>query len=211
VKRIVRLSSFALGLVALLALLVALNYETLPNHNTSASRFDALIVLGYPANPDGTPSPEQRERTLEAVREYRRGVAPHLIFSGGAPHNQYTEAHVMAALARAQGVPPADLFEEPQAQNTIQNIFYSAEILHAHGWRTAEVVSSPSHLPRASLILATFDRKHPELALDWRTHAAHWPPEYTLLRKATLYAAESAYCLRLRVFGFPASRFLPAS
>jgi uncharacterized SAM-binding protein YcdF (DUF218 family) len=191
--------------LAILAITIAatfLNYRTIPTHNTNLTRFDAIIVLGTPANLDGTPSPEQRERTLEGVREFKAGVAPQLILTGGPAHNQFVEAHVMAALAIAQGVPPAAIIEEPQAQNTIQNIFYSERILASHQWTAAEVVSSPSHLPRAALILERFP-------LVWRTHPAPWPAEYSFWRRATHYIVEAQYCLKLRLFGFPKTPFLP--
>ncbi|HEY0263709.1 MAG TPA: YdcF family protein [Granulicella sp.] len=197
------------AIAVLLAVCIAISYRTIPSGNTSQTRFDTLIVLGNPAHPDGTPSPEARERVLEAVREYRAGVAHHLILTGGAAHNHFIEAHVMAQLAESRGVPAADVSEEPQAMNTIQNIFYSAEIMHQHGWRSAEVVSSPSHLPRASLIVTAFDREHPEMAFDWRTHAARWPAEYNLVDRISHYSAEASYCLKLRLLGFPKSRFLP--
>src|ERR1700678_588171 len=92
--------------VVILCIAAALVYRSIPTANTNLTHFDAIIVLGYPANPDGTPSPEQRERTLEAVREFKSGVAPHIILSGGPAHNQFAEAHVMANLAIEQGVPP---------------------------------------------------------------------------------------------------------
>ena len=185
------------------------SFITLPTQNTAATHFDTIIVLGNPARPDGTPSPEQRERVLEGVREYRAGIAPRLILTGGAAHNQFVEAHVMAQFAESQGVPASALIEEGQAQNTIQNIYFSAQIMHSHGWSSAEVVSSPSHLGRAAMILTAFDRRQPALALNWRTHPARWPPEYSFLDKAALFALESSRCLYLRVFSFPSSRFLP--
>ncbi len=174
------------------------------------TRFDAIIVLGNPANQDGTPSPEQRERVAEGVREYHAGVAPRLILTGGAAHNAYTEAHVMAQFAGSLGMPTADIVEESQAQNTVQNIYYSAEIMHRSGWTSAEIVSSPSHLPRTSLILEAFDRSQADLAIHWQTHAAHWPPEYSTNRKLALLSAEALECLRRRIRGFPPSRFLPS-
>ncbi len=172
--------------------------------NTGQRHFDSIIVLGSPSTEDGSPSPEQRQRVEEGVRELKAGVAPRLIVTGGAAHNRFVEAESMSRLARELGVPADAVFTEPLAQNTVQNVFYSARIMQAHGWHAAEVVSSPSHLPRAGLILATFDQSHPERAIAWHTHAARWPLEYSLHRKALLYAAESVYCLRLRVFGFPA-------
>jgi uncharacterized SAM-binding protein YcdF (DUF218 family) len=191
-----------LVVLAMIVITATIGYRTIPTGNAVLPHFDTIIVLGTPARLDGTPSPEQRERTLEGVREFKAGIAPHLIFTGGPAHNQFVEAHVMAMLALAQGVPPEAIIEEGQAQNTIQNIFYSRRIMSNYGWNSAEVVSSPSHLPRAALILEHFP-------LQWRTHAAPWPPEYSTWVRAAHYAVEAEYCLRLRIFGFPKSRFLP--
>jgi uncharacterized SAM-binding protein YcdF (DUF218 family) len=177
--------------------------RTLPLSNTSATHFDTIIVLGYPAYQDGTPRPEMRERVLEGVREYRAGVAPRIIVTGGSAHNQYVEAHVMAKLAEAQGVPADAVVEEGQAHDTIQNAYYSVQIMEAHGWHSAEVVSSPSHLRRASLIFAHFP-------ITWRMHAAPWPPEYGFFNRAFHEWYEAVDTGRLRLTSFPESRFLPA-
>jgi uncharacterized SAM-binding protein YcdF (DUF218 family) len=182
---------------------VALVYRTIPMRNTNLTHFDTIIVLGTPAELDGTPSPEQRERTLEGVRQFKAGIAPHLIFTGAAAHNQFVEAQTMAALAEAEGVPPDAIIEEGQAQNTVQNIFYSQRIMAAHGWTSAEVVSSPSHLSRTALILKHF-------SIQWSTRPAPWPPEYTFWQRAAHYSVEAEYCLRLEIFGFPTTRFLPS-
>jgi uncharacterized SAM-binding protein YcdF (DUF218 family) len=179
-----------------------ISYRTIPIGNAILPQFDAIIVLGTPANPDGTPSPEQRERTLEGIREFKEGIAPHLIFTGAAAHNQFVEAHVMAVLALSQGVPSDAIIEEDRAQNTVQNIFYSLQIMSNSGWNSAEIVSSPSHLPRTALILEHYP-------IQWSTHPAPWPPEYSMWQRAAHYAVEAEYCLRLRLFGFPKSRFLP--
>jgi len=200
---------YILTIIFAIALFAAGVYLTIPTHNTTATHFDTIIVLGYPANADGTPSPEQRERVLEGVREYKSGVAPNIIMTGAAAHNQYIEADVMAQLARSQGVPASAILEDVQAQNTIQNIYYSAQIMHQHGMNSAEIVSSPSHLPRAALVINTFNVDQPSLYFNWRTHAAPWPPEYSIFRELALYIGEARNCLILRFNGFPPSRFLP--
>lgn len=200
---------YILTIIFAIALFAAGVYLTIPTHNTTATHFDTIIVLGYPANADGTPSPEQRERVLEGVREYKSGVAPNIIMTGAAAHNQYIEADVMAQLARSQGVPASAILEDVQAQNTIQNIYYSAQIMHQHGMNSAEIVSSPSHLPRAALVINTFNVDQPSLYFNWRTHAAPWPPEYSIFRELALYIGEARNCLILRFNGFPSSRFLP--
>lgn len=201
--RLLRKLLFIVIILVIVTLVGAtINYRTIPTGNAILPQFDTIIVLGTPANPDGSASPEQRERTLEGIREYKAGIAPHLIFTGAAAHNQFVEAHVMAKLALSQGVPPAAIIEEDHAQNTVQNIFYSRQIMSNSGWNSAEVVSSPSHLPRTALILEHYP-------IQWSTHAATWPPEYSIWQRAAHYAVEAEYCLRLRIFGFPKSRFSP--
>jgi uncharacterized SAM-binding protein YcdF (DUF218 family) len=208
--RLTRRILFAISVLAFtFALVLYGSYITLPTHNTDAKHFDTIIVLGTPARLDGTPSPEQRERVLEGVREYKAGVAPRLIMTGGAAHNSFVEAHVMAQFAATQGVPTSAIYEEPQAQNTIQNVYYSARIMHQHGWSSAEVVSSPYHLGRTDLILNTFDIRQPALSIDWRTHAARWPAEYNIGHEVALYSVEAWRCLSLRIHSFPPSVFLP--
>jgi uncharacterized SAM-binding protein YcdF (DUF218 family) len=133
--------------------------------NTSRDHFDVILVLGTSADDDGNPTPEQLARVTEAVREYERGVAPRIVFTGGAAHNEFVEADVMARAAAAQGIPPSAIFVESKAQDTIQNACFSAHLMGNHGWRSAEVVSSGFHLPRASMIFG-------HTPLEWRMHAA---------------------------------------
>jgi uncharacterized SAM-binding protein YcdF (DUF218 family) len=193
----------AIFAVILIAIAVtAFVYVTIPSHNTDLTHFDTIIVLGTPSKLDGTPSPEQRERTLEGVSEFKAGVAPYIIVTGGAAHNHFVEAHTMATLAIAQGVPPSAVIEEGLAQNTLQNIFYSQRIMAVHNWTSAEVVSSPSHLPRTALILQHY-------SFAWRTHAAPWPSEYSFWERAAHFCVEAQYCIKLKLFGFPPTPFFP--
>lgn len=195
--------------------LVYLNLWAIPTANTSATRFDTIIVLGFPAGDDGRPSPEQRERVMEGVREYKAGIAPRIIMTGGAAHNQFVEAHVMATVAVEQGIPAADIIEEPQAMNTIQNIYYSSQIMQEHGWKSAEVVSSMAHIPRAAMILPATAKKHPELTIQWRTHASRWPRGYNWKNRLYITSEEALRCLLIRVAGLDyatelADRYKPA-
>jgi uncharacterized SAM-binding protein YcdF (DUF218 family) len=138
-----------------------------PAGNASASRVDTLIVLGVPADQDGNPQPAMLARMNEAVREYERGVAPRMILTGGFDGRRYREAVVMARVAQAQGVPASAIFVEPDANDTIQNACYSARIMKAHNWRSAEVIAASTQLPRAGIIFS-------RLPIEWRSHAA--PP-----------------------------------
>jgi uncharacterized SAM-binding protein YcdF (DUF218 family) len=138
-----------------------------PRENTSQKQFDVLIVLGNPADDDGNPTAIEQARVSEAVSEYERGVAPRMIFTGGAVRNQFVEAQVMARTAEAQGIPASAILEESQARNTIENACDSLRIMRSHGWDSAEVVTSPRHLPRAAMIFS-------RLPIKFRMRAA--PP-----------------------------------
>jgi uncharacterized SAM-binding protein YcdF (DUF218 family) len=184
--------------------LVFTNYVRIPSSNTQQTHFDTIIVLGTPTRDDGTPSAELRERVLEGVREYKAGVSTHIIMTGAAAHNKFVEAHAMKVLAVEKGVPGDAVIEEDQAKDTIQNIYFSHEIMLKRGWHSAEVVSSPSHLPRTALILQHYD-------FTWRTHAALWPAEYDREHIARLYRGEAKGCWTLTHDGFRANRWLPGS
>jgi uncharacterized SAM-binding protein YcdF (DUF218 family) len=162
---IVRAALAASLLVLVLFVWAVLARRFAPVANTDRTRFDTLVVLGTPANDDGNPTPAQLARVNEAVREYERGVAPHIVFTGEAAHNRFVEAEVMARAAEAQGVPASAIVLEGQAMDTIQNACYSVRIMKARGWNSAEIISTPGHLPRAAMI---FNR----LPIEYRVHPA---------------------------------------
>lgn len=173
-----------------------------PASNTHLTRFDAIIVLGTPADSDGNPTPEQLARTTEGVREYERDVAPRLIFTGGAAHNEFIEARVMARTAEAQGIPKSAIFIEPEAMDTIHNACYAARIMKAHGWRSAEVITTASHLPRTGLI---FNR----LQLEWRGHAAPPLQPQSSAEKSAVSVLETLKTLRYLTYADWAERCEP--
>jgi len=181
--------AFALALTAW----AAVARHLAPRSNTSLTRFDAIIVLGHPADSDGNPPPLQLSVVTEAVQEYERGVAPRLIFTGGAVANRYVEARVMARTAEAQGIPESAIIVEPKARDTIQNACYAVRIMQNHGWHSAEVISNPSQLSRAGLILS-------RLPLEWRTHAAPPLEPESVLEQDTAAALEILKTARYLVY-----------
>ena len=185
------------GLLVVLCLLVLFaTYETVPTHNCNLTHFDTILVLGSPTLVNGQASPEQRERVAEGVKEFKAGRAEHMIFSGGPTENRFVEGQVMAKLAEEQGVPDSAIVVEGESQNTIENIYYSDQIMRQKGWNSVEVVSSPSHLPRAGLILEYYH-------FDWKEHASRWPPEYNWRQLGMVYVAEISRDLRAALAGIP--------
>jgi uncharacterized SAM-binding protein YcdF (DUF218 family) len=193
-----------LSIVAALAVVfVLVTYFSIPMSDTQQPTFDVILVLGNPANNDGTIASVGRSRVLEGIRQYHAGAAPRLLMTGGAVKNKFAEGQVMRQFAISQGVPEDAVFAETQSRNTIQNAFYSYKIMQAHNWTSVMVVSSPTHIRRASLIF----RHYP---LAWKVQAAPWPPGLALWRRAWLWSSESAYTSYGRFFGFPnAGSYLP--
>ncbi len=178
-------------------------YFSIPMSDTQQHRFDVILVLGNPANDDGSIAPIGRSRVQEGIRQYRAGAAPRLLLTGGAVKNQFAEANVMRQFALSQGVPATAIFVETQARNTLQNAYYSYKIMQSHDWTSAMVVSSPSHLRRASLIF----RYYP---LAWQMQGAPLPPGFPLWKVAWAWCSEAGYTSYIRLFGFPnAKQFLP--
>jgi uncharacterized SAM-binding protein YcdF (DUF218 family) len=185
-----RLILAAIGIGCALLLWAFLARALAPAGNTSAGRFDAIIVLGAGIDREGIPGPVLLSRITEGVREYERGMAPHIIVTGGEQRGRI-QAEIMARLVQAQGVPSSAVVVEPRAENTIQNACYSARIMKQHGWKSAEVVTSASHLPRAGMI---FNR----LPIAWRSHAApslSEPGEGTSWAASGLEVLHTAYYL----------------
>jgi uncharacterized SAM-binding protein YcdF (DUF218 family) len=182
---------------------VAVIYFSIPMSDTQQDKFDVILVLGNPATDSGVIGPLAASRVLEGIRQYRAGVAPHLLMTGGAVQNKFVESKAMMEFARSQGVPASALFTEEQSRNTIQNAYYSYRIMQANGWTSALVVTSPTHVRRASLIFNHYP-------LAWRMDVAPWPPHFPLRKKAWLWFSETGYTAYGRIFGFPNARqYLP--
>lgn len=110
---------------------------------------DVAIVFGCPANPDGTPSLCLRCRIHATLSAYRRGEFRAAIFAGGAAHNRFIEAAVMAREAERLGMPRQAILQEGESLTTWQNLRFSRRIMAEHGFQTALLVSTRDHLPRA--------------------------------------------------------------
>lgn len=111
---------------------------------------DAIIVLGAPATPNGSPSKVMQVRVDKAFELYKGGYAPVVIFTGSAVGNDYVEAEVMSKYASELGLPASSMILETKATNTLENTLFSTQILNEQNWSSAIVVTSPYHTLRAS-------------------------------------------------------------
>ena len=190
------------GMLLMGAAFVYVLYVTVPKGNVGHGPVDALVVLGTPAGLHGELNPMQIWRVNEAIREYRAGRAPRVLFTGGPTANRFVEAEVMAAYARGQGLPSEVILTEDRSHTTMQNIANANEILRAHGWTSVEVISSAQHLPRAAVLLE-------KTGLRWRVHAAP-TPGWSWDQIDSAYVDEAFGTAVLRIFGKRAEPVLHA-
>ncbi|WP_430787074.1 YdcF family protein [Virgibacillus flavescens] len=111
---------------------------------------DVMIVLGYPANKDGSMSPILRERINKAADLYHNGIAEVVICSGASVANNHVEADVMALALMELGVDGSQIIRETKARGTYENLVKSREIMYERGLEKAVIVTSPWHLRKGS-------------------------------------------------------------
>jgi len=142
------LVTFAVWLAVSLGLAVAVHTYGYQDHVTEA---DTLIVLGAGLSRSGNATAAQRYRTQRAAVLWHEGRAPNIICTGGTPwYADRSEADACKEILIADGVPEDAIFLENRSRSTQENALYSREIMEAHGWTTAVVVSDRYHLLRAN-------------------------------------------------------------
>ncbi|MDI1442764.1 YdcF family protein [Polyangium sp. 6x1] len=111
------------------------------------TRHDVVVVLGCPNDDTGTPSACQIARADIAVALKDAGYGDTFITTGGAVHNEWTEADTLRDLLVARGIEASRITTEPLAEHTDENIYYSTRIMEERGLVSALVVSDqPGHL-----------------------------------------------------------------
>ena len=178
----------ALGLLALLLPAMAV---FLYGRIDRAAPADVIVVPGAGLERGGRPGPGMQRRAEQAARLYARGLAPHLVCSGGVgPGSRRSEASVCAELLQRGGVPAEAILLEEASRSTEANARNSLTLIRANGWRRVILVSDGYHLLRARWL---FER----IGQPVLTSPAADPPPGPLLWN-TLREAAAFYWLGLR-------------
>jgi uncharacterized SAM-binding protein YcdF (DUF218 family) len=120
---------------------------------TSYKPADVIILLGGSLNA-GKPYPDLNEagdRILHATRLYKAGLAPKILISGGNvfANGRPPEAQDVADMLVDLGIARSALLIDSASRNTFENARESAKILQQQGFRTALLITSSFHMPRA--------------------------------------------------------------
>jgi|YelNatPaOPRAMG01_1025707.scaffolds.fasta_scaffold01730_2 uncharacterized SAM-binding protein YcdF (DUF218 family) len=104
---------------------------------------DAIIVLSGDAEP-------YFFRTEKAIKLYKEGYAPYIIFSGYGYGGD--SAQFLAKIALRFNIPKKAIIIEPNARTTYENFFFSKPIVLQHAFKSILIVTSPYHQLRAYLV-----------------------------------------------------------
>jgi len=116
---------------------------------------DVIIVLGA-AEYCGRPSPVLEARLNHALFLYLKGLAPHILTTGGAGGDpDYTEGEVGRAYLSRRGVPSEAILVEPEGSTTARSTAAGAEIMRRMNMRSCIVVSDGYHIYRVKKLLET--------------------------------------------------------
>jgi uncharacterized SAM-binding protein YcdF (DUF218 family) len=121
-------------------------------------------------------------RIVQAATLYRQCKATSqdckLLVSGGdSQHHGEAEAVVYGAVLRRLGVDATDLLFESHSMNTWQNAQFSRPLLKALGAQHVLLVTSGTHLPRASLYFAHFGIATIPVRADYLAPQMSWVPQ----------------------------------
>jgi len=116
----------------------------------------ALLVVQQPVTPGEVivvlNGDVNGERTMEAVRLYKAGYAPKILFTGDISMGPGDSALAMRADALRLGVPEKDILIEPRAKSTVENVQFARPLLEHYQFRTVILVTHPYHQRRAGLL-----------------------------------------------------------
>ncbi|KKO63102.1 hypothetical protein VM94_02847 [Janthinobacterium sp. KBS0711] len=179
-RKIIVLGSSAVGvfLLATAALVLA-------GLNDKLTPADVIVVPGNTILPDGTPSPRLQARLDVALKQFQEQRAPHILVSGATGKEGFDEAASMARYLQSRGVPAGAIIEDNQGWTTDATARNAAQLMRAHGWKTAMVATQYFHVPRFRLAL-----ERSGIAVSGNVHAPYFEMRdlYSVPRETVGYA-----------------------
>jgi len=128
-------------------------YYAAPLYVQSNPRRSDVIVLmsSGQLDPDWL-TPDAAQRTLGALKLFREQYASRIISSGSQFRAGRHQAELQAIWLERAGVPAASILIEGRSSRTYESGVEVAQIMAAHGWKSAAVVTSQMDVPRLNLV-----------------------------------------------------------
>lgn len=116
----------------------------------TAQRSDVIII------PSGT---GDGGRIRYGVSLYRKGFAPKILLSGSSYLVEETGIDLMKVYALSLGVSEGDIWADHDSGSTVENALIAKEIANKNNFRSALVITSPTHSRRTKWSLTKFSQK----------------------------------------------------
>ena len=134
------------------AWLLSLSGVLLWGTRDGAKPADAIVVLGA-AQYAGRPSPVLKARLDHALALWNRGLAPHVILTGGKGAGDITtEAAVGRTYLLHRGVPDSAMLLENAGRSTAESMDGVARLMSARRLDDVILVSDPFHMMRLQIL-----------------------------------------------------------
>jgi len=102
-------------------------------------------------------SPVLKARLDHAVGLWQRGLAPHLVLTGGVGEGDVmSEAAASRRYVMKLGVPDSALVLEHEGRTTRESLRNAAMLLRAKGWTRVILVSDPFHMLRLRVLASRY-------------------------------------------------------
>lgn len=135
----------ALLLTLYLGLFAALNCG---GSRAQEERADFIIVPGARVQKDGQPGPSLHGRLEHAAELYKKGLASHIVCTGGRGDSGHLEAEASRDFLVDRGVPAEAVVLEDMSHTTWENFAFAVDETGPRGWTTCLVVTDPFHMLR---------------------------------------------------------------
>lgn len=132
-------------LICILIILLPLLY--FPKCKHQEGYVDCLIVLGCPTYENGEMSITQKLRVEKAANVIQKYHIPVCILTGGAAHNEYSEARIMANYLKT--LVDVKVILEDKSTTTYENMKYCQMLCSRNHYDTIGVLTSKYHSARA--------------------------------------------------------------
>lgn len=194
-RRLVKVGAIVL---ALLPLYLGVTFAQVwrASSRDQARPVQAIVVFGA-AQYNGRPSPVLRSRLDHALDLYKRGLADHVVVTGGRrAGDRFTEATVSAVYLAKRGVPDAAILREVSGRNSWQSLAAAARFLARRDPPITKVllVSDGYHSARIASIAK-------ELGLEAHTSPARGSPSRGAAKLVNM-GKETLAVAAGRIFGF---------
>lgn len=126
---------------------------------------EIVLVLGHALNENGSASDNLLGRLEIAKLKYQKNPKIKILVSGGGNNKYFSESQVMKNWLMLNNVKENAIIIEDKSKDTVDNMFFSMEILKKYNPKSICLITCSHHMERSFLLLEQYI-KHQNLNID---------------------------------------------